>query len=91
MARVDSFVFLLVSRNTKLYVTVTNRPLFRRVLVVSRNCKKYEKSVSSCFAKLKKSFGFVVSHNFLSILYILRFSYILFEFRMFCSSFVPFT
>ena len=65
------------------YETVQNRSLFCRVSIVSRNCKKYEKSVSS-FAKLKKMFRFVVLHNFLSILNAF------FDFRTFWSSFVCF-
>ena len=59
--RVDSFEFFFASRNTKLYETDHCFAEFRSFSETEK-IRKYEKSVSSCFAKLKKSFRFVVSH-----------------------------
>ena len=59
--RVDSLVFFLVSRNTKLYETGWCFTEFRSFRETEK-IRKSEKSVSSCFAKLKNSFCYVVSH-----------------------------
>ena len=88
--RFESFVFFSFLKSE----AVRNRLLFRGVSIVSRNWKKYEntreKSVSSCFAKLKKSFfslfcifSFNLSTFFSIFIPFVRFSYLLFDFRTF--------
>ena len=88
VSRVDSFILFFSFAK---YETVRNRSLFRRVSIVTK------KSVSSFFAKLKKTFRFLVSHIFFkfvtlssSLIPFIWFSYLLFEFRTFHSTCVSF-
>ena len=53
--------FFLVSRNTKLYETGHYFAEFRSFRETKKNYENTKKSVSSCFAKLKKPFRFVVT------------------------------
>ena len=76
-SRVDSFVFFLVSQSTKLNETGHCFAELRKNTKIRIKCFEL-------FAKLKKSFCFVVTHISNKILYLL------FEFRTFYSSFVPF-
>ena len=71
--RVDSFVFFLVSRNTKLYETGHCFAEFR----------SFREIRNKMFRETEKTFRFVVSHIFIEILCLL------FEFRTFHSSLVP--
>ena len=90
-AWVDSFVFFLFSgmRNCTKQVTVSSS--FDRFAKLEK-LRKYEKSVSSCFAKLKKNVSYR-SFAYLHLFFVLslRISNLLFEFRTFYSRYVPFS
>ena len=82
-SRVDSFIFFLVSRNTKLNEQVTVSPSFDCFAI-------YEIKCLELFRETKKTFRFVISHIFTEILY-LFFEFCTFDSSTFYSILVPFT
>ena len=78
VCRVDSFVFFLDSRNTKLHETGHCFAEFQSFRETEKKYKTTKKSVSNCFAKLRNQVSFRI------------YVYFLFKFCTFYSSLIPF-